>query len=128
VQDAPNDEPVGFNQAHGKWGASKDRYERYKRATTVGEYKALNKRKFMNDDWKFDMARGHAWLPRLGKPAVYTLAGATLGAQLFDGAKAHAPRAACNTPGWRGWARMQTELRAEAVHVLSGRSSGGDSL
>jgi hypothetical protein len=45
----------------------------------VGEYKQLNPTAFYSQkDFKFDIEHGHAWLPAVGKPAAFTLAGARI--------------------------------------------------
>jgi hypothetical protein len=70
---------LGFDQEHKKSGESGRRYEAYKAAKTVGEYKQLNPAAFYSQkDLSFDLERGHAWLPGAGNPAAYTLAGARI--------------------------------------------------
>jgi hypothetical protein len=68
---------LGSDQEHQKSGASGVRYEVYKAAQTVGEYKRLQPdARYSHNDFSFDLVRGHAWLPNTGNPAAYTLAGA----------------------------------------------------
>jgi hypothetical protein len=70
---------LGFDQEHKKSGASGVRYEVYKAAKTVGEYKRLHPdTRYSHNDFSFDLVRGHAWLPNTGNPAAYTLAGARI--------------------------------------------------
>ena len=45
----------------------------------MGEYKQFNPAAFYSQkDFSFDLERGHAWLPVVGNPAAYTLAGACI--------------------------------------------------
>ena len=84
---------LGFDQEHKKSGASGVRYEVYKAAKTVGEYKRLNPdTRYSHNDFSFDLARGHAWLPNTGNPAAYTLAGARIAKRVHAVASAPPPR------------------------------------
>jgi hypothetical protein len=103
---------LGFDQEHKKSGASGVRYEVYKAAKTVGEYKRIHPdTRYSHNDFSFDLVRGHAWLPNTGNPAAYNLAGTRIAervhaadrlTQIDDESSASAPPPPCRRrrPAW----------------------------